>query len=307
MTTVETTFASPVDIGRYGAYRIDRSAGDTRPTYRFVNRVGVDDSERFPARPGAFHIYAGWFCPWAQRTTITRELAALQDVVSVSYVDGARDARGWAFRAANGPDPVNGFGLLREAYEATEPGFDGHISVPTLWSRAEHVVVSNNYHLIGIDLATKFGQFAGAGALDTYPLALRSQIEELDSWLGPVVNWGANAAAGGADAAEVARRELLGAFHDLDSRLASSRYLLGEAITEADVRLWVTLVRFDVQANAARTTVSGLDVYPSLWAYARDLYSQPAFQVTTRFGAFTNAGAQRPAWEAPHHRGNVGE
>ncbi|MCW2603146.1 MAG: Glutathione S-transferase [Pseudonocardiales bacterium] len=307
MTAVDTTFASPVDVAAFGSYRINRPVGDTRPTYRFVNRIGVDDSEVFPARPGVFHIYAGWFCPWAQRTTIVRELAALQDVVSVSYVDGARDARGWAFRETNGPDPVNGFALLRDAYEATEPGFDGHVSVPTLWSRADNVVVSNNYRLIGIDLATKFGEFAGPGAIDTYPLALRARIDDLDRWLGPVVNWGVNAAAGSGEPAEAARRELLGTFEELDTQLTASRYLLGDAITEADVRLWVTLVRFDVQANAARTIVSGLDAYPNLWAYARDLYSHPAFQVTTRFEAFTSTGATRPDWDAPHGRGNAGE
>lgn len=295
--------ASPADVGAYGAYRITRAEGDTRPTYRFVNRVGVDESEAFAARPGVFHIYAGWFCPWAQRTTIVRELAGLQDVVSVSYVDGDRDARGWAFRETNGPDPVNGFALLRDAYEATEPGFDGHISVPTLWSRADNVVVSNNYRLIGIDLATKFGQYAAPGAVDTYPLALRARIDELDSWLGPAVNWGVNAAGSSA----AARSALLGAFADLDTRLGSSRYLLGESITEADVRLWVTLVRFDVQANADRSIVSGLDAYPNLWAYARDLYSHPAFAATTRFEAFTSPGAVRPDWEAPHGRGTADE
>jgi putative glutathione S-transferase len=306
VTTLANTFASPVDIERYGAYRISRADGDTRPTYRFVNRVGATESAQFPARPGVFHIYAGWFCPWAQRTTITRELAGLQEVLSVSYVDGARDARGWAFRETYGPDPVNGFALLREAYEATEPGFDGHVSVPTLWSRTDNVVVSNNYRLIGLDLATKFSQFAATGALDTYPLALRAQIDELDSWLGPVVNWGVNTAAGSGPAAATARQDLLGAFAELETRLGSTRYLLGDTVTEADVRLWVTLARFDVQANAARAIVSGLDAYPNLWAYARDLYSQPAFQATTRFEAFTRPGAQRPDWDAPHHRDRIG-
>jgi putative glutathione S-transferase len=299
------TFASGVDVEQHGAYRITRRPGDTRPTYRFVGRIGAPGSgEPFAAAPGVFHIYSGWFCPWAQRTLITRSLAGLEDVVSVSYVDGARDARGWAFRETNGPDPVNGFTLLRDAYEITEPGFDGHVSVPTLWSRADNVVVSNNYRLIGIDLTTKFVPWAAPGAIDTYPVALRAQIDELDSWLGPVVNWGVNKAAGDSAESAAARSELLGAFADLDARLSGSRYLLGDAITEADIRLWVTLVRFDVQANARRTIASGLDAYPALWAYARDLYSQPAFQSTTRFEAFTAPGAARPEWDAPHHRGD---
>ena len=130
-------YASPVDTETYGAYRINRVPGDERPLYRFTGRVTADGSSGFRAEPGRYHIYAGWFCPWAQRTTIERALHGLEDVVSVSYVDDARDGRGWAFREHHGADPVNGFELLRDAYNATEPDFDGHVSVPTLWDRRD--------------------------------------------------------------------------------------------------------------------------------------------------------------------------
>jgi putative glutathione S-transferase len=186
---------------------------------------------------------------------------------------------------------VNDFVLLRDAYEATEPGFDGHVSVPTLWDRQTNRIVSNDFAAIGIDLATQFGKWSNGA--DTYPAAFRSQIEELDGWLGTAVNRG----VGAARTDSVARKALLDAFADLDGRLAKSRYLLGTELTEADVRLWVTLVRYDAGANAARTINPGLPEYPHLWAYARELYQQPAFRETTTFGSFTQPGATVPDWD----------
>jgi glutathionyl-hydroquinone reductase len=294
-----TRYASPVDTATYGEYRINQIPGDERPLYRFTGRVTADGSSGFRAEPGRYHIYAGWFCPWAQRTTIERALHGLEEVVSVSYVDDARDARGWGFRESHGPDPVNGFTLLRDAYEATEPGFDGHVSVPTLWDRVTGRIVSNDFTLIGIDLATAFAQWSNG--TQTYPPQDRADIDELDRWLGPAVNRGVYPAA--ADSA--ARTALLDAFATLDERLATRRYLLGDAVTEADVRLWVTLARYDAGANAQRTINAGLPEFPNLWAYARDLYQQPAFHATTDFTTFTAPGATLPDWDSPHGRDSL--
>ncbi|MFJ9949632.1 glutathione S-transferase C-terminal domain-containing protein [Kitasatospora sp. NPDC091207] len=293
-------YASPADTAVHGEYRITRVPGDERPLYRFTGRITADGSSGYLAEPGRYHLYAGWFCPWAQRTTIQRALNGLEDVVSVSYVDGRRDGRGWAFRETHGADPVNGFTLLRDAYERTEPGFDGHISVPTLWDRQTGRVVSNDFRTIGIDLATQFGQW-GNGA-DAYPEDLRAEIEALDARLGPAVNQGAGVAAGAGEAALAARATLLETFAELDTRLATSRYLLGDRLTEADVRLWVTLARFDVGTNHARAISPGLAEYPHLWAYARDLYQQKAFTGTTDFSTFTEPGASLPDWTAPVER-----
>ncbi|MFD9595118.1 glutathione S-transferase C-terminal domain-containing protein [Kitasatospora sp. NPDC059973] len=293
-------YASPADTAVHGEYRITRAPGDERPLYRFTGRITADGSSGFAAEPGRYHIYAGWFCPWAQRTTIQRALNGLEDVVSVSYVDGRRDGRGWAFRETYGPDPVNGFTLLRDAYERTEPGFDGHISVPTLWDRRTGRVVSNDFRTIGIDLATQFGRWSNGA--DTYPEDLRAEIDALDARLGPAVNHGAGAAAGTGDAALAARTLLLETFAELDARLATSRYLLGDRLTEADVRLWVTLVRYDVGPNHARAVNPGLAAYPHLWAYARDLYQRKPFTGTTDFAAFTESGASVPDWHAPVER-----
>jgi len=283
----KTRLASPADTLTYGEYRIRH---DDRPLLRFTGRISADGP--FTARPSRYHVYGGWFCPWSQRVAITRELAGLHDLVTMSYVDGSRDGRGWAFRETYGPDPVNGFTLLRDAYEATEEGFDGHVSVPTLWDRFASRVVSNDCHGIGIDLATAF-QHLTVAATDTYPVALRDEIEELDGWLGPVVNHGVGAAAQGD---EPARAALLEAFEQLDARLAGASHLVGGVLTEADIRLWVTLVRYDVGANATKTINPGLHVYPHLWAYARRLYAIPAFRDTTDFASFTRPGATLPDW-----------
>ena len=158
-------YASPVDYGAYGQYGpgrgFDRGQEWRRPRYRFQGRITADGSSGFPAEPGRYHLYISWGCPWAQRTAIVRKLMRLDDVVSLSYVDDERDGRGWAFRERRGADPVNGFTFLTQAYEATEPGYDGHVSVPVLWDRVTGKVVSNNFPDITIDLGTAFGRVGG--------------------------------------------------------------------------------------------------------------------------------------------------
>ena len=216
--------------GHGAARRVpDHPAPATTPgrCYRFEGRISADGSTPFAAEAGRYHIYSGWFCPWAQRVTIVHELAGLQDVVSLSYVDGKRDARGWAFREANGPDPVNGFTLLRQAYDATEPGFDGHVSVPTLWDRTTGTVASNQFKTIGIDLATQFRAFA-TPSIDTYPAALADRhrgARRLDRTGG---QQGRQRRRARAPAGRAARAALLDAFAELDRRLAGDRFLLGE-------------------------------------------------------------------------------
>ena len=271
-----TRLASPADTATHGEYRPGPPS-----QVRFAARI-TDDGD-FTPRPFRYHVYGGGFCPFSHRVAIVRELAGLHDIVTMSYVDDVRDGRGWAFRATHGPDPVNGFTLLREAYEATEEAFDGDADVPTLWDRFSSRVVSGDAVGIEVDLAIRFRHLADPVA-DLYPEALRDRIDELDAWIGP---------ATGAD-----RDELLEAYEQLDARLARSRYLLGDALTLADVRLWVALVRYDVGVNASRTVNPGLHVFPHLWAYARGLYAFPAFRNTTDFAAFTKPGARMPDWAA---------
>ncbi len=329
-TTASPGYASPVDFdayGQYGARRgFDSGQAFKRPRYPFRGRITADGSSGYRAEPGRYHLYISWGCPWAQRTAIVRKLAGLEDVVSLSYVDDERDGRGWAFRARRGPDPVNGFTLLAQAYEATEPGFSGHISVPVLWDRQTAAIVSNNFPDITIDLGTAFGEWADP-AVDLYPAARRAEIDALNERVYETVNDGTYRVAGATterDYAEL-RHRLIGTLEYLDERLAASRYLFGVGVTESDVRLWPTLARFDSGYNPlAKISERRLVDFPVLWAYARDLYQLPAFRQTTdfasfaRFGSgakpsfFNDAGWRIPVtpfqadWDAPHDRQRLG-
>jgi glutathionyl-hydroquinone reductase len=296
-TTQQAGGASPVDFatfGDYGDFRRKQTASAAsqpgefvRPAYPFRGRITADGSSGYPAVPGRYHLYVSWACPWAHRSAIVRQLLGLEDVISLSAVDPIRDGRGWAFREGPGHslDPVNGFALLREAYDATEPGYDGHISVPVLWDRETGRIVSNNFPDITIDLDTQFGAYAN-GDYDLYPERLRPEIDAINAVVYENVNNGVyrSGMATTQAAYHDAVTKLFATLDDLEGRLADQRYLCGETITEADVRLWVTLARFDsVYHYHFKANLRRLTDYPNLWAYARHLYALPAFSGTTNF------------------------
>lgn len=294
-TAVTPAYASPADPSAHGEYRVHREPDDPRPVYRFDGRIGTD----LPAEPGRYHLYGGWFCPWSQRVTTTLALLELEQSITVSYVHGERDGRGWAFREPTGADPVNSFTLLREAYERTEPGFDGHVSVPTLWDRARGQVVSNTFAHLDVDVASRFPSDTD---LDLYPEALRGQIEALEAELTPALNQGVGVARQHSPEGQRARAVLVETLGRLDRELAGSRYLLGDQLTLADVRVFVTLARFDAQSNHDGLLGPALTAYRELWDYARHLYHLPAVRATTRFETFTAAVADLPDWDQPARR-----
>jgi glutathionyl-hydroquinone reductase len=226
----------------------------------------------FVADPGRFQLYAGWSSPWSHRSTLVVALAGLTDVVRVSYVDA----------------PVV-CTRLRRAYEASDVDFSGPLPVPTLWDAETRKVVSNDHSILDIDLATELRDWSTTG-LELYPQDLRDEIDELDRRLGPAVNQGVYRAIGVGGEAGRARVVLHDAFGWLDQRLANSRYLLGDRLTLADVRLWVTLVRYDVPAGGVRRIGAQLSQYRYLWAYAQNLYEQTAFQRTTEPATFSTEG-----------------
>ncbi|HEY0640274.1 MAG TPA: glutathione S-transferase C-terminal domain-containing protein [Pseudonocardiaceae bacterium] len=272
--------ASPVDFERYGDYTVKASRGPDgsfeRPLYRFRSPLVGD--------PGRYHLYVSLACPWAHRVVIVRSFLGLEDAVSLSVVDPLRDGRGWAFREGDGhgPDPVNGFALLREAYEATEPGYDGHVSVPVLWDRVTGTIASNHFPSLTLDLAAAFGRD------DLYPPPLRAAIDELNDHIYATVNNGVYRC--GFATTQYAYDEALAvlweSLESLERRLADNGpYLLGPTLTEADLRLWVTLVRFDsVYATHFKCGRRRLVELPSLWRYTCHLYSHPAFGGTTDLG-----------------------
>ena len=244
-STAQTSGAGPVDFvtfGDYGDFKPPKAqpaasspaakAGEfVRAAYRFQGRITADGSSGYRAEPGRYHLYISWACPWAHRSAIVRELLGLQDVISLSAVDPVRDGRGWAFRAGDGfgLDPVNGFALLREAYEASEPGYDGHVSVPLLWDRQTGRIVSNNFPDITIDLDTQFRQWADP-AFDLYPEALRPQIDEISELIYATVNNGVyrSGFATTQESYHEAVTRLFATLDQLDERLAGQRYLLGD-------------------------------------------------------------------------------
>jgi glutathionyl-hydroquinone reductase len=320
-------YASPVDYATYGEYGpgrgFDRGQSFQRPRYRFQGRITADGPYR--AEPGRYHLYIAWACPWAQRTAIVRKLVGLENVVSLSYVDDQRDGRGWAFRERRGPDPVNGFTLLAEAYEATEPGYDGHVSVPVLWDRNTRKVVSNNFPDITIDLGAAFTPWAAHPA-DLYPEPLRPEIDALNERVYGTVNNGPYRVAGAATQQdyEDLRHRMIATLEELDARLSTRRFLFGGQVTEADIRLWPTLARFDAGYNPmAGVSERKLTAFPHLWGYARDLYQLPAFRETTDFSAFGGLARRPPSflndgprritvepsmagWDEPHGRAGLG-
>ncbi len=291
--TQQTGGASPVDFAAFGDYgdflrkQPPRQAGAfERPAYPFQGRITADGSSGYPAVAGRYHLYISWACPWATRTAIVRKLLGLDDVISLSAVDPIRDGRGWAFRDGPGYslDPVSGFSLLREAYEATEPGYDGHISVPVLWDRETGRIVSNNFPDITIDMETQFGAFTDGP--DLYPTGLRDQIDALNEVVYANVNNGVyrSGFSTSQEAYHDAVTRLFATLDELEERLDGQRYLAGGQLTEADVRLWVTLARFDaVYYSHFKCNLRRLADYPRLWAYARDLYAMPAFRESTNF------------------------
>jgi len=299
MTSItQASGASPVDFatfGDYGDFKPRKAAlpqatkpGEfVRAAYPFQGRVTADGSSGYLAEPGRYHLYISWACPWAHRSAIVRELLGLTDVVSLSAVDPVRDGRGWAFRAGDGYglDPVNGFALLRDAYEATEPGYAGHVSVPVLWDRQSGRIVSNNFPDITLDLDTQFAAWANP-AYDLYPEHLRPEIDELNELVYATVNNGVYRAgfATTQDSYHEAVTRLFSTLDLLEARLSEHRYLLGDTLTEADVRLWVTLARFDAVYFAHfKCNLRRISDCPNLWRYARDLYALPAFRDTTKF------------------------
>jgi putative glutathione S-transferase len=221
------------------------------------------------SEPGRFHLYADWAAPAAHRSTLVVALAGIGDAVSVSYPEGTRD---------DVPSLV-------DAYAATEE-FTGARRVPALWDRRAQALLTNDYPQLERDLATRFSPWSRTGR-ELYPAGLRAEIDGIDRWLGRVVDQGPSRSEGpGGRAGAEARNLLNEAFARLDRILARSRYLVGEQLTLADIRLWVALVRFGADAGREQRISSELAHFGALWAYAQELYDRPEFRATTRPEAF---------------------
>ena len=259
-----------------------------RQRYSIRDRITADGSSGFRAEPGRYHLYVSLACPWAQRANIVRRLLGLESVISMSVVDPIRDERGWAFREGSdhGLDPICGFQFLSEAYLRTDPAYTGRYTVPCIWDRVTGRLVTNNYPDITLDFETEFAAYQRPGAPDLYPAPLRAEIDAINTIVYEDVNNGVYKAgfATSQEAYESAVAALFARLDWLEARLATRRYLIGDRLTEADVRLFPTLVRFDaVYAGHFKCNLRRLVDYPNLWGYARDLYQHPDFRETVNF------------------------
>ena len=269
-----------------------RSTTDEKGRYvrsmsAFREWVTADGSSGFRAEPGRYHLYVSLACPWAHRAIIVRRLKQLEDVITLSLVDPVRDDRGWAFDDGPGafPDPVNGFGFLSEAYRATDPEYDGRITVPVLWDKRGERAVNNDSAEIIRMLNSAFDEW-GDPSVDLYPADLRDEIDAINADVYEHVNNGVYRAgfAKTQFAYEEAFDGLFDALDRIDRRLGVQRYLTGDRITEADWRLFTTLLRFDaVYYLHFKCNLHRLTDYAYLWPYARELYQWPGIAETVAF------------------------
>ncbi|MDR1427239.1 MAG: glutathione S-transferase C-terminal domain-containing protein [Bifidobacteriaceae bacterium] len=298
--------AGPLDLETYGPYTGGRrplttgqsapgTRADNRPLtiYPFNARISPDGP--FPPEPGRYVLYVALGCPWAHRQVLVTRLKGLTGAIGLGVVDYERDGRGWAFREGEDLtlDPYNHFQYLSEAYEATEPGYDGHISVPVLWDTKTRRIVANYFPTISYDLATQFDPWATRD-IDLYPPDLRPDIDALIELIYQTVNNGVYRTGTARTQAtyDQAVKELFGALDLLDSRLETRRYLFGDRLTLADIHLYPTLARFDVAyAITFKANLRWLVDYPNLWDYARHLYQQPDFRQTTRLRRYAEGYA----------------
>ena len=263
----------------------DERGAFVRQESAFREWVTADGSSGFPAESGRYHLYVSLACPWASRTVIYRRLKGLEGAISMTVVDPVRDERGWRFTAED-PDPINGFGFLSEAYLLTDPDFEGRVTVPLLWDRETNRGVNNESSELIRMLNSEFDAFADDPALDLYPEALRPEIDRLNEMIYPRINNGVYRCgfATTQEAYEEAFIDLFEALDELDDLLAERRFLTGPEITEADWRLFVTLIRFDpVYVGHFKCNQRQIAEYPNLSGYLRDLYQQPGIADTVDF------------------------
>jgi glutathionyl-hydroquinone reductase len=261
-----------------------------RPTTRFRNFVTPDGSPGptgeggFAAEAGRYHLYVSHACPWAHRTTIFRSLKKLENAISVSVTEPLYGKTGWEFGTAQGGtrDEVNGKATLAEVYLVADPHYTGRVSVPVLWDKKRRTIVNNESSEIIRMLNSAFDAFTNVRT-DYYPAELRAEIDRINDLVYPNVNNGVYRAgfATSQAAYEEAARAIFVTFDQLEERLSRQRYLVGRQITEADWRLFTTLIRFDsVYYSHFKCNLRRVADYPNMWNYLRDLYQVPSVAET---------------------------
>jgi glutathionyl-hydroquinone reductase len=263
-----------------------------RAESQFRDRITADGSSGFKAEPGRYHLYVAHGCPWAHRTLIYRAIKKLDNAITVAYAIPGLKQQGWMYEDNPAfpdciPDRVNGFRYLHEAYTASEPHYTGKVTVPTLWDTKTRRIVNNESSEIIRMLNSEFDGI-GADPTDYYPKNLRGEIDRINALVYANVNNGVYRSGFATSQAsyEGAYDALFAALDDLEARLGRQRYLVGHQITEADWRLFPTLVRFDVAYfSLFKCNRNRIADFPNLSNYMRELYRLPgvAETVTPRY------------------------
>lgn len=269
-----------------GTY-VNEEGAFQRDQQYLTSRITVDGADGYPVEPGRYRLVVSRACPWANRSIIVRRLLGLENVISMGITGPTHDKRSWTFDLdPGGRDPVLGIERLQEAYFARVPGYERGITVPAVVDVPTGQVVTNDFPQITLDLSTQWRAYHRPGAPDLYPEALRDEIDQVNRRVYTEVNNGVYRCgfAGSQDAYDAAYQRLFTGLDWLSERLAGQRFLVGDTITEADVRLFTTLARFDaVYHGHFKCNRSKLTEMPVLWAYARDLFTTPGFGDTTDF------------------------
>ena len=273
----------------YGKLKIEkgefiRSESSFRNWVTKDGSAGPSGQAGFAAEPGRYHLYVSYACPWAHRTLIFRALKGLQDVISVSVVHPLMPSESWVFGDYPGAtvDHINNARYLYENYLKADPGFDGLVTVPVLWDRKNGTIVNNESSEIIRMLNSAFEDYSKS-AVDFYPESLREEIDAINDVVYNNINNGVYRAgfATTQTAYDKAFDDLFNTMDRLEELLSSQRYLVGKQVTEADWRLFTTLVRFDsVYYNHFKTNKKRLMDYPNMWAYTRELYQVPGVAET---------------------------
>ena len=298
----------------------------SRDTNYIPTRITADGRDGYPVEPGRYRLVVSRACPWASRAVVVRRLLGLEDVLSMGVCGPTHDERSWTFDLdPGGRDPVLGIERLQEAFFARYPDYERGITVPAMVDVPTGQVVTNDYPQITEDLFFEWREHHRPGAPDLWPTALREEMEEVMQRVFTEVNNGVYRCgfAGSQDAYDSAYERLWTALDRLSDRLAGRRYLMGDTITEADVRLFTTLVRFDaVYHGHFKCNRQKLTETPVLWAYARDLFQTPGFGDTVDFDHIKRhyyvvqrdinptgvvpAGPDLSGWLTPHGRDDLG-
>ncbi|GAA4821853.1 glutathione S-transferase family protein [Tomitella cavernea] len=308
-----------------GSY-VEQGEAFNRDENYISDRITADGSSGWPVEAGRYRLVAARACPWANRTLIVRRLLGLEDALSLGLCGPTHDQRSWTFDLdPGGVDPVLKIPRLQDAYFARYPDYPRGITVPALVEESSGKVVTNDFKQMTLDFSTQWAALHRDGAPELYPESMRDEMDELMATIHVDVNNGVYKAgfAGSQEAYDEAFLALFARLDELSVRLSTRRFLMGDTITEADVRLFTTLARFDaVYHGHFKCNRTKLTEMPVLWAYARDLFQTPGFGDTTDFRQIKQhyylvhrdvnptgivpLGPDTSVWLTPHGREELG-